>query len=54
VLAARGARETDGGTEPVADATLVAAMRRKARTVYVKTTIAAVVSTLVITAVMLL
>ena len=39
-LASRGTRETDGGTEPVADAALADALRKKARVVYVKTALA--------------
>jgi hypothetical protein len=39
-LSARGARETDGGTEPIADTALADALRRKARDVYVKTSLA--------------
>ncbi len=39
-LAARGAREVDGGTAPVEDAALAAALRRKARGVYAKTAVA--------------
>jgi hypothetical protein len=37
VLAARGARETASGTEPLDDADLVAAMRRRAIGVYART-----------------
>lgn len=40
MLAARGAREIDGGTEPIADAVLVKVLKRKARAVYLKTAIA--------------
>lgn len=36
VLAARGTRETDDGTAPVEDAALVAALRKRARNVYLK------------------
>ena len=37
VLAARGARETESGHEPVGDADLVSALRRRAIGVYVRT-----------------
>jgi hypothetical protein len=37
VLAARGARESDTGTEPVGDAALVTALRRRAIGVWVRT-----------------
>ena len=36
-LASRGTRETDSGFEPVTDAALADALRKKARMVYVKT-----------------
>jgi len=36
-LASRGARETDEGTARITDAAVVAALKRKARAVYVKT-----------------
>lgn len=39
-LASRGARETDSGTEPVADAALADALRKKARVVWVETALA--------------
>ena len=37
VLAARGARETETGTEPVGDAELAAALRRRSIAVYTRT-----------------
>lgn len=40
VLASRRAREIEGGTEPISDAALADALKRKARMVYVKTAIA--------------
>ena len=43
-LAARGARETDGGTESVTDAALAEALRRKARFLFVKGFVATVAS----------
>ena len=39
-LASRGTRETDDGTEPVADAALREAVRKRARMVYAKTAFA--------------
>ena len=47
VLAARGARETDSGVEPVADAALVAALRRRARSVWL-TAVAATIATVAV------
>ena len=43
-LASRGAREIEGGTAPITDAALVAALKRKARIVYAKTAIATIVT----------
>ena len=40
MLAARGAREIEGGTESVGDSALADALKRKARAVYVKTAVA--------------
>ena len=37
VLAARGARETESGVEPVTDAAVADALRRRARGVWMKT-----------------
>ena len=37
MLAARGARETEAGTEPVGDDTVAAALRRRAIGVWVRT-----------------
>jgi hypothetical protein len=48
-LASRGTRETDSGVEPVADAALAEALRKKARGVWLKT----IVATLATAAVML-
>lgn len=39
-LAARGARETDGGTESIDDAALADALRRRARQVWIRTFLA--------------
>jgi hypothetical protein len=44
VLAARGARETETGTEPVGDAALAEALRRKARLVWMKAALATLVT----------
>jgi hypothetical protein len=43
-LAARGARETNDGTAPVEDAAVADALRRKARSVYVRTALATLAS----------
>jgi hypothetical protein len=44
VLASRRAREIDGGTEPITDAAVADALKRKARTVYMKTVIATLIT----------
>ena len=44
VLAARGTRETDDGKAPIDDAAIVAALKKRASMVYVKTALAATVS----------
>ncbi len=40
-LAARGARETDAGDEPVADPFIVAQLRRQAREIHVESLLGA-------------
>jgi hypothetical protein len=42
-LAARGRRDLDRGTEPITDPRELAQVRRQARTVYIKSLIAAAV-----------
>ena len=44
-LAARGARETDQGVEPVTDSWLVGQLRRQARSIVVQAALAATVLT---------
>jgi hypothetical protein len=45
VLASRGLRETETGTEPVTDDPLAQALRRRARSVWLKTIAATIAST---------
>ncbi len=45
VLAARGARNLDGGEETIADRGLIAALRRRARMVHLKAGLAALALT---------
>ncbi len=45
VLAARGARENDSGTEAIDDAALAEALRRRARDVWAKTVMATIAAT---------
>jgi hypothetical protein len=44
-LAARGTRETDGGTGPVADEAEAAVLRRQALTVWMQSLVAAAIAT---------
>jgi hypothetical protein len=45
-LVARGARNLDGGEEPVRETTLQQALRRQARMIYVEATVGAALLTL--------
>ena len=44
-LAARGARETDGGSEPIGDSRLVGRLRQRALGILAETTVVAAVLT---------
>ena len=47
-LAARGARETDTGTEPIHDQALVAALRKRMVHVYARSTVLALVLSVIV------
>lgn len=51
ILAARGARNLDGGEEQIQDPALVTELRRRARSVHLKALLAAVLAAAVVLAI---